>query len=58
MPDDGPHADTSQSPLSLDMTLCTLMPGPGDHIDFVCMPAHTNVIANDLLTTQSEEDPG
>jgi hypothetical protein len=33
------------------------MPGPGDHFDFVRMPAHTGVIANGLLTTQSDEDP-
>jgi hypothetical protein len=41
----------------LDTMLCTLMPGPGDHFDFVRMPAHSGVTTNDLLTTQSEEDP-
>jgi hypothetical protein len=53
----GPQAGTTHLPSSLDTTLCTLMPGPGDHFDFVRMPAHTGVIANGLLTTQSEEDP-
>jgi hypothetical protein len=38
--------------------LCTLMPGPGDHFDFVLMPANSEVPANDLLTIKSEEDPG
>jgi hypothetical protein len=31
----GPQADTTQSPSPLDTTLCTLMPGPGDHFGFV-----------------------
>jgi hypothetical protein len=57
MPEDGPQADTTHLPSSLDTTLCTLMPGPGDHFDFVRMPAHTGVVANGLFTTQSEEDP-
>jgi hypothetical protein len=35
MPEDGPQADTTQSPLPLVAMLCTLMPGPRDHIDFV-----------------------
>jgi hypothetical protein len=56
MPEDGPQADTTHLPSSLDTTLCTLMPGPGDHFDFVSMPAHSAVTTNDLLTTQSEED--
>jgi len=37
--------------------LWTLMPGPGDHFDFVLMHANSEVPANDLLTTQSEADP-
>jgi hypothetical protein len=57
MPEDGPQADTTQSPSPLVATLCTLMPGPGDHFDFVLMPANSEVSANDLLTTQSEADP-
>jgi len=57
VPEDGPQADTTQSPSSLNTTLCTLTPGPGEHFDLVRMPAHSAVITNDLLTTQSEEDP-
>ncbi|OCJ23844.1 hypothetical protein A6U89_31785 [Agrobacterium sp. B133/95] len=57
MPDVGPQVDTTHLPSSLNTTLCTLIPGPGDHFDFVRMPAHSRVIANGLLTTQSEEDP-
>jgi hypothetical protein len=37
--------------------LWTLMPGPGDHFDFVLMHANSEVPANDLFTTQSEADP-
>jgi hypothetical protein len=57
MPDVGPQVDTTHLPSSLNTTLCTLIPGPGDHFDFVRMPGHTGAIANGLLTTQSEEDP-
>jgi hypothetical protein len=57
MPEDGPQADTTQSPSPSDTTLFTFMPGPGDHFDFVRIPVHTGMTANDLLTTQSEEDP-
>jgi hypothetical protein len=42
----------------LDTTLCTFMPGPGDHFDFVRMPVHSGMTANYSLTTQSEEEPG
>lgn len=56
MPEDGPQAETTQSP-SLDTTLFTLMPGPGDHFDFVRIPVHIGMTDNDLLTTQSEEEP-
>jgi hypothetical protein len=47
---------TTQSP-SLDTTLVTLVPGPGDHFDFVPVPVYTGMTDNDLFTTQSEEDP-
>jgi hypothetical protein len=57
MPEDGPQADTTQSPSPLVAMLWTLMPGPGDHFDFVLMHANSEVPANDLLTTQSEADP-
>jgi hypothetical protein len=57
MPEDGPHADTIQSPSSLNTTLCTFMPGPGDRFDFVGMPADSSVTAIGLLTTQNKEDP-
>lgn len=57
MPEDGPQADTTQLPSPLDTTLCTLMPGPSDHFDLVRIPVRTGMTANDLLTTQSEEDP-
>jgi len=51
------HLPDRESPSPLDTTLCTLTPGPGDHFDLVRMPAHSAVTTNDLLTTQSEEDP-
>ena len=57
MPEDGPQADTTQSPSPLVAMLWTLMLGPGDHFDFVLMHANSEVPANDLLTTQSEADP-
>ena len=57
MPEDGPQADTTQSPSPLVAMLWTLMPGPGDHFDFVLMHANSEVPANDLFTTQSEADP-
>ena len=36
-----------QLPSSLNAAFCTLIPGPGDHFDFVRMPANTGIVAND-----------
>jgi hypothetical protein len=35
-----------------------LTPGPGDHFNFVRIPADSNRGANTLLTTEIEEEPG
>lgn len=39
------------------LTPRTLTPGPGDHLDFVCIPTDSNYVANTLLNTEIEEEP-
>jgi hypothetical protein len=44
--DRGSGAETTQRSSSVSETPRILTPGPGDHFDFVRMPAHSDTVAN------------
>ena len=46
MPIADPAAETTHPSLTVSVTPRILTPGPGDHFDFFCMPAHSDIVAN------------
>jgi hypothetical protein len=46
MPIAGPAAETAHLSSSVSATPKILTPGPGDHLDFLRMPAHNDILAN------------